>query len=144
MLSCNNHGNEESKLVLKNEKGKDEIAILQNFLKQNGTTYYNLTNNDVELIEKIIDKEVESITIDKDITENEKPQKLENYIRQYLAYSNTEGEKEVFVFCVSKERQYPKWRTEFIRTIGGGNSVFKGVINLSQGKSLGFSVNDQM
>lgn len=144
LISCNNHKNEVSNLVLKNEKGEDEIAILQNFLKQNGTTYYNLTNKDVELIEKIMEEEVESIMLNKDITENEKPEKLENYIRQYLAYTNREGEKEVFVFCVSKERKYPKWRTEFIRTIGGGNTVFKGVINLSKEKSLGFSVNDPM
>lgn len=47
LISCNNHKNEVSNLVLKNEKGEDEIAILQNFLKQNGTTYYNLTNKDV-------------------------------------------------------------------------------------------------
>ena len=144
LISCNNHKDEVSKLDLKNEKGEDEIAILQNFLKQNGTTYYNLTNKDVELIEKIIDKEVESIMLDKNLPGNEKPEKLENYIRQYLAYNNRKGEKEVFVFCVSKERKYPKWTTEFIRTIGGGNSVFKGVINLSKEKSLGFSVNDQM
>ncbi len=144
MISCNNPKNDISNLVLKNKKGEDEIAILQNFIKQNGTTYYNLTNKDVELIEKIVNEEVESIMLDKNIPVNEKPEKLENYIRQYLAYINRKGEKEVFVFCVSKEREFPKWRTEFIRTIGGGNSVFKGCINLSKEKSLGFSVNDPL
>lgn len=140
----NDYKNEVSKLVLQNEKGEDEIAILQNFIKENGTTFYSLTNNDVELIEKIIGNEVESIRTDKNIPENEKPEKLENYIRQYLGYTNKEGEKEVFIFCVAKVRNYPKWRTEFIRTIGGGNSVFKGVVNLTQQKSFGFSVNDPM
>ena len=144
LISCNNHKNEVSKLVLKNEKGEDEIAILQNFLKQDGTTYYKLTVKDVELIEKILNEEVEKIMLDKNISEDKKPQKLENYIRQYLAYINREGEKEVFVFCISKKRKYPKWRTEFIITVGGGNTVFKGRINLTDEKSLGFSVNAPM
>ena len=144
LISCNNQKYEVSKLLLKNGKGEDEIAILQNFPKQNGTTFYKLTNKDVELIEKIIDEDVESIMLDKNLPENEKPEKLEDYIRQYLAYTNIEGDQEVFIFCVSKERKYPKWRTEFIQTIGGGNTVFKGLINISKEKSLGFSINSPM
>lgn len=140
-LSCNNHGNTVSKFILKNEKGEDEIAILQEFPKQTGTTFYQLTNNDVILIEQIINKEVDSLRGLSNISDYEKPEKLQNYIRQYLGYINRDGDKEVFIFCVSKERKYPKWKKELILTVGGGNSVFKGAINLSKEKSLGFSIN---
>lgn len=142
-VSCNN-GSDTSQLVIKNDKGIDEIAILQNFIKQDGTMFYRLTNDDVKLIEKIIRKENDSLRNLINIPDYEKPEPLSNYIRQYLAYINREGEKEVFIFCVSRERKYSKWREEFIMTIGGGNSVFKGVINITREKSLGFSTNSPL
>ena len=144
LFSCNNDGNHPSKLILKDENGEDEIAILQNFPKQNGTKFYVLTNNDIRIIEKIIVKENDSLRSLTNLLDDEKPEELKNYIRQYLAYKNINGDKEVFVFCVSKERKYPNWRKKFIVTVGGGNSVFKGVINLSKEKNLGFSINEPM
>lgn len=143
LISCND-GSDISQLVIKNDKGVDEIAILQNFRKQKGTKFYRLTNNDVKLIEKIIRKENDSLRNLKNVEDYEKPEPLSNYIRQYLAYINREGDKEVFIFCVSRERKFPKWRTEFIITVGGGNSVFKGAINITKEKSLGFNTNSPL
>lgn len=144
MLSCNSKGAKISEVILKNENGEDEIALLQNYPLQSGTTFYPLTHQDIKLIEQILKKEVDSLQNIPDIPRSKKPEKLENYIRQYLGYQNRDGDHEVFIFCVSKDRKYPMWREELILTIGGGNAVFKGAINLSKKKSLGFSINEPL
>jgi|GEM_PF-2246252 len=144
MLSCNNNKGKISEVILKNDRGEDEIAILQNYPLQSGTTFYPLTHQDIKLIEQILKKEVDSLQNIPDISRTKKLENLGNYIRQYLGYQNADGDNEVFILCVSKERKYPMWREELILTIGGGNAVFKGAINLSKKKSLGFSINEPL
>jgi hypothetical protein len=65
---------------------------------------------------------------------------LTKYKRQYIAVTNSKGEKEVWINCFC-DSWGKKWREELIFVLDGGNCYFNLKINLSHGEYYELMVN---
>jgi hypothetical protein len=65
---------------------------------------------------------------------------LEDYKRQYFAYINKKGEKEVYVNCLCFVRGNA-WQKGREMVFGGGQCFFDGTINLSTNSFRNFMIN---
>lgn len=114
----------------------------------------DLTSKDIEDIEVLMSKCIEEYNPEQEKEFNERNLKypeykldkknfvieLKRYKRQYVAVTNNNGEKEVWVNCFCKTRNID-WKKELIQVDDGGNCYFSLKINLTTGKYYDLSVN---
>jgi hypothetical protein len=97
-----------------------------------------LTTDDLEQINEILNFAVENYNkkMEKDII-------LSRYKRQYIAFFNKNGEKEVWVNCFNSKHieNANYWKTEVVVVMDGGNNFFQLIINLSKTTYYDFWVN---
>lgn len=65
---------------------------------------------------------------------------LQRYKRQYVATTNSKGEKEVWLNCFCGGG-YPNWKTDLVFVKDGGNCYFNLKINLTSGECYDLMVN---
>lgn len=66
---------------------------------------------------------------------------LKNYKRQYVAYTNSKKQKEVWVNCFCQNGDNDEWKSEIIEVRDGGNCYFNLKVIISQKIYIEFSVN---
>jgi hypothetical protein len=64
-----------------------------------------------------------------------------NYKRQYVAFVNGKGEKEVWINCFCSRN--PDWKENIFRVIDGGNCFFQLYVNLSTHTYHNLSINGE-
>ncbi|RZA01749.1 MAG: hypothetical protein EOP47_09480 [Sphingobacteriaceae bacterium] len=96
-----------------------------------------LSKEELEDIERLINKEVEAYN---STTKGGKIIQPDKYYKQFIAVTNTKGEKEVWVNCsCSVMTEY--WKTNISDVSDGGSCFFNLKINLTLRKVLHFGVN---
>lgn len=103
----------------------------------------NLTQNDIEEIEKLlidcVNKYNSKLSSDNkqyfsiDLTK-------QKYRRQYVAVTNKNGDKEVWIICLCQTHG-DDWKTSIIMVDDGGNCYFNLKINLTKEKCYDLGVN---
>lgn len=116
----------------------------------------DLTNDDLIQIEKLLRECVDNYNPEQEKQFNEIKSKypgykfykkhfiidLERYRRQYIAVTNKEGEKEVWINCFcDKEIDY--WKTDIVFVFDGGNCFFNLKVNLTKGEYYELLVNGE-
>jgi hypothetical protein len=139
---------EISEKLIKNSQGEIYIAIVKDSNRLIKRKYFNLSKNDVHVLELGLKKAVEEINNDhnKKYGYEYDPNdliKLNNYKRQYCPYLNSKGEKEVIVNCLCQVFN-DKWKTRLGLGDGGGKCFFGGIINLTKRSYYGFYINSPM
>lgn len=66
---------------------------------------------------------------------------LKNYKRQYVAYTNSKKQKEVWVNCFCQNSDNDEWKSKIIEVRDGGNCYFNLKIIINQKIYTEFSVN---
>jgi len=70
------------------------------------------------------------------------PQSIAGYHMQVIAVINVRGEKVVWINCFcGKISEYPRWKTDPVLVLDGGQCYFNLNINLDTGKDDNFMVN---
>lgn len=143
LFSCNDKKNNISEKLIKNADGKIYIALVKNCFNHKS---FDLTNGEVELVDKILIKTVEDLETEyAEMYSTAKGKKLEidlrNYKRQYCAFYNSKGEKLVYINCFCNEEHKGNWYKNFFSVYGGGICYFSGEINLNTKKSNHFMIN---
>jgi hypothetical protein len=54
---------------------------------------------------------------------------LKNYKRQYVPYINSNGEKEIWIYCMHEHFAHKSWKNEVLFAAGGGCNFFQITIN---------------
>jgi hypothetical protein len=71
---------------------------------------------------------------------------VKNYRRQYVATTNSLGQKEIYINCFRQDEdpgfRHNDWRSSMALAEGGGMNYFHLTINLATRKHTGISVND--
>ncbi len=116
----------------------NRITILTNaaidFFSLNDSLPATLTGKDIQLIETLLTNAIKDYNKNKDIKNlyggyiNNN-----NYNRQYVPYTNTSGEKKVFINCFcSGIEQFNYWKKQLVMVDDGGVCFFNVTINLKQ------------
>lgn len=113
-----------------------------------------LTQEDIFLIDSIIIKSVNTYNNELEKKYNDTNEKefrsinieyhlinLKKYKRQYIAVTNTKGEKEVWVNIFCRTDYFLNWKTKLFNVKDGGNCFFNLKINLTKGMYYDFYVN---
>jgi len=104
----------------------------------------SLSNDEISLIERIMDKEIAKINKQYKKTQHAKfnyvgnPQK---YYKQIIPIINSKGEKVVWVNCLCTVSNEPDWKTRLIGMLDGGSCYFNCKINLTTHKFYNLMVN---
>ena len=115
-----------------------------------------LTKKEIEVIENILTKcineynpeqerqfkEINSKHPDYKLDKNNFIIDLKRYKRQYIAATNSKGEKEVWINCFC-DTWNKNWKTELIMVNDGGNCYFNLKINLTTEKYYDLMVNGE-
>ena len=149
-FSCNNTpvANRNNNLL---EKNYVIIPYTQeyNYIYKEGIPV-DLTEDDIisidNILQNIIDEHNKKIKINP-YTQGWMSQELDlsQYLRQYLPVLNKNGEKEIFVNCVSvnafSNSINKVWNSNIVITMDGGNNFFKLKINLNTRTYSNFIIN---
>jgi len=112
----------------------------------------SLSEIDIETIQMLLKKSVDDYNsnVSKDTSHKENRSRfldLPTYKRQLIAVTNTKGEKEVFVNCISSAdlpsiyRSGINWRKEYFKVNEGGPCYFRVFLNLTTKQYYSFRVN---
>ena len=96
-----------------------------------------LSKEELKDIAGLISKEVEAYN---STTKGEKIIQPDKYYKQFIAVTNTKGEKEVWVNCSCRVMQ-EYWKTNISDVSDGGSCYFQLKINLTTKRVLHFGVN---
>jgi hypothetical protein len=103
-----------------------------------GATLLNLTNQDLEVIDRLLSDCINVHNSNQDTTkEFSEYIDLKKYKRQYVPFINSNGEKKVYVncFCISDfANEVDYWKKSLVEVEDGGSCFFHVTINLSSYK----------
>ena len=88
-----------------------------------------LSPEEILLSESIVGKQIQEI-----IDKNNPNKRNRKYVRQYIAVQNSDGEKELFIQCLSNgiALYVPEWKHSLINIADGGASIIRVNVNLSK------------
>ena len=140
-ISCKNTTSEISEKLIKNSNNEVFISLVKDCHTLNEKSF-DLTNDEVNQINKILPKAIQKMEQDFAFIEPKGKFKIDlsQYKRQYCAYITKNGEKEVYVNCLCEVKN-DSWKNEMYDVLGGGKCYFSGVINLTTNKFYDFNVN---
>jgi len=104
----------------------------------------SLSNEEMNQIENIIDKEIAKINKEFKKSQHTKFNYVGNpkkYYKQIIAAINAKGEKVVWVNCLCTVSNEPDWKTRLIGMLDGGSCYFNCKINLKTNKLYDLMVN---
>jgi hypothetical protein len=160
-LTCCNQSpiesNSKEKVAILNQIDTSKFAILpidstQYWIFKGGKTT-DLTMEDLLKIENILEICINEYNLEQEKLFEEVNKKhpeyrldkkdfiinLKRYKRQYVAFLNSKGEKEVWVNCFCGTWEY--WKTDFVIVNDGGNCFFNLKINLTSEQYYDLEVN---
>jgi hypothetical protein len=131
------------------------LELESTFLKRMGRSKANLTDDEYSQLERLLENHLEAYNKEQENRfaklELEYPDsklyiedftiELSYYRRQYVAYFNENGEKEVWINCFCFVNNNDDWKKAVFFVSDGGNCFFDLTVNLTLNNVLAFSVN---
>ncbi|WP_400076953.1 hypothetical protein [Winogradskyella sp. R77965] len=150
IYSCNSAGNNKAEKIVKEQnisnqnRAKDFVVIeidSTNSFMFKGLKPAKLNKDEIESIHNIVEACVNAYNDERNYSKDDSEYlSLINYSRQYIAYYNKKGEKEVWANFYSGNLDGVD-RKQILIVEDGGNSYFQLNINLDKNKCEDLSVN---